>query len=315
MARRSDLLKKTANLLLDHLRSSFEPGRGLPTEAHIARMFAVSRSTVRAVLTHLGERKIIRKDGNGRVILRRPRASDYFPVHELDTRSEHIETIFRQKVLSGDFNAGQKFSEAELARAAGVGTATVREFLIRHSRFGIVEKRPRSGWTLHAFDPKFINELADIRLLLETAAIRRFEDLSNGHKAWMDIAALENEHRRLIGAANRGYEQFRQVDSAFHSTIIRQLNNRFVNEVHEAVTFAFHFHRRRSDKDEFERSTRAIREHLQILGALLARDFTGAELHLTWHLATSRRTLLQSVVGSSHRNRRRPVLSAQPSLS
>ena len=133
--------------------------------------------------------------------------------------------------------------------------------------------------------------------------------------ARLDIAALENEHRRLIGAANRGYEQFRQVDSAFHSTIIRQLNNRFVNEVHEAVTFAFHFHRRRSDKDEFERSTRAIREHLKILDALLARDFIGAELDLTWHLATSRRTLLQSIDGNSHRNRRRPVLSAQPSLS
>jgi DNA-binding GntR family transcriptional regulator len=43
-----------------------------------------------------------------------------------------------------------QINELELAREIGVGTSSVREFLIRFSRFGLIEKRPNSHWVLKA---------------------------------------------------------------------------------------------------------------------------------------------------------------------
>ncbi|MGO7631931.1 GntR family transcriptional regulator, partial [Rhizobium ruizarguesonis] len=55
-----------------------------------------------------------------------------------------------------------QINELELAREIGTGNTSVREFLIRFSRFGLIEKRPNSNWTLKGFTREFAIELADV---------------------------------------------------------------------------------------------------------------------------------------------------------
>ncbi|MGO7360454.1 GntR family transcriptional regulator, partial [Rhizobium ruizarguesonis] len=57
---------------------------------------------------------------------------------------------------------GMQINELELAREIGNGTTSVREFLIRFSRFGLIEKRPKSHWTIKGFTREFALELADV---------------------------------------------------------------------------------------------------------------------------------------------------------
>jgi DNA-binding GntR family transcriptional regulator len=314
MPRRDNLFKKTTNAILDDLRSVAQIDGPLASEAELGRTYNVSRTTIRAALAHLADIGVITETNDARILHRRPISSDYFGEEEVDSRSEHLESVFKQKVLRGDFRPGCKFSETELARAANVGTATVREFLIRCSRFGMVEKMPRGGWILHAFDPKFINELSDLRHLLETAAIRRFNDRSENDNVWAELEALDREHRKLY--RSRGTDQliFRQLDSAFHRLILCQLDNRFALELYDALTFAFHFHYQPSLADERKRTNQAIKEHLTILSSLRVRDVAGAEKHLSEHLATSRQLLLQNGRVPTNRARRDMALESTAGL-
>ena len=60
-----------------------------------------------------------------------------------------------RRLLAEKVEPGTLITEAELAREAGVGITSVREFLIRFGRFGLIEKRPNSRWLLQGLYPRF----------------------------------------------------------------------------------------------------------------------------------------------------------------
>jgi DNA-binding GntR family transcriptional regulator len=69
---------------------------------------------------------------------------------------------------------GMQINELELAREIGTGTTSVREFLIRFSRFGLIEKRPNSHWILKGFTREFALELAEVREMFELHSAAEF---------------------------------------------------------------------------------------------------------------------------------------------
>jgi DNA-binding GntR family transcriptional regulator len=67
------------------------------------------------------------------------------------SRWQHVESQIMDWILRGDARPGTLINELELSRQFGVATASIREFLIRFSRFGLIEKRPNSGGLFKGF--------------------------------------------------------------------------------------------------------------------------------------------------------------------
>ncbi len=294
MAKSDHLYRRTANRILEALES-LEPGEPAPSEAMLTQLCGVSRSPVRAALQHLVQNGVLVQRGHERVLARVPTAEDRFDETLVHSPADHVETVFMDMVLQQELSPGERFTEAELARRANTSTAVVREYLIRLSRFGVIRKRPRGSWTLMAFDAAFANELADMRYILEMAAIEAFAGLSLSDPIWGEIDAMIQRHEEFAADFEARFHTFSSLDQEFHRLIIAAKHNRFFADMFDVTTLIFHYHFQWGKVAEKERNAVAIAEHLDILRALRAHDFARARENLARHLAVARNTLLHSV--------------------
>ena len=66
-----------------------------------------------------------------------------------------VEAAFDEPVQAMDFAGSAERNELDLARHFGVATSGVREFLNRFQHYGLIEKRPNSGWVFKGFTIDF----------------------------------------------------------------------------------------------------------------------------------------------------------------
>ncbi|TIN75814.1 MAG: GntR family transcriptional regulator, partial [Mesorhizobium sp.] len=123
---------------------------------------------------------------------------------------------FMRRLLAGGAEAGMQINELELAREIGVGTTSVREFLIRFSRFGLIEKRRNSHWVLKGFTRAFALELTEIREIFELRSAGAFAALPQDSAVWADLDRLEDEHRQLANDIATRFTEFSELDERFH---------------------------------------------------------------------------------------------------
>ncbi|MEO7495047.1 MAG: GntR family transcriptional regulator [Massilia sp.] len=294
MAKPATVFKRSTNLLLNHIVNNVAVGEMLPTEQALTDICEGSRTAIRSAIAYLDTRRLI-SGLKERRLLRKPVSEDYFDVAELQSGADRIQQVLMERVYHSDLPPGSEFSEAELARAAGASTVSVREFLIGFSRFGLIEKKPRGGWRLCAFDISFASELADMRQMFEIAAIEHFSALDQDDPAWGELEMLVARHEKLDGAKSFKHQEFPPLDRDFHTFLIGLLKNRFAQEFYDIVSFVFHYHYQWDKGEERERNLYAVKEHLAILRALLARDVPGALAAMRTHLSSSRSTMLQSI--------------------
>lgn len=291
MARQNTLFKEAYN----RYAALLEPAASLPSEPEIAAQLGVSRSTARAILMRLSDAGIIRWNKRDKVVIRRPDDTDLFPHEETSSLHDIIERSFMRRIMSDDAQPGMQINELELAREIGTGTTSVREFLIRFSRFGLIEKRPNSHWTLKGFTRDFALELADVREMFEVHSASAFARLPDGHPAWAALAAIREEHQRLQDDFETRYRDFSQLDERFHLLIHEASRNRFIADFYDVIAIIFHYHYQWNKAMARERNARAIVEHLDYIDALQSRDPARIEAACRLHLSSARQTLLQSI--------------------
>ncbi|MGV7207170.1 FCD domain-containing protein [Oxalobacteraceae bacterium A2-2] len=294
MARPPTVFKRSANLLLQHIAGHVAVGDTLPTEHQMAGLGDGSRTAIRSALAYFHEQGLI-SDLKERRLVRKPQSGDYFDLAELETGAQRIRQVLMERIYHSDMPPGSEFSEAELARASGTSTISVREFLIEFSRFGLIEKKPRGGWRLCAFDHSFAMELADVRQMFELAAIERYGQLAPDHAAHATVAELIRRHEQLGSVMPARHQDFPALDSDFHLFLIRLLHNRFAQGLYDTVSLVFHYHYLWDKDGEQARNQYAVHEHLDILRALARRDIAAATQAMRIHLSSSRSTLLEGI--------------------
>lgn len=295
MSRAKNLYKESYNELLLAI-ASLDYGANLSSETQLSKDHGISRTTIRSVLEQLHRAEIITWDGRKKTILRKPMECDYFPVEETRASSEKVEVAFIEYVLNGDLKPGAIIRESDLVREIGVSASGIREYLIKFSRFGLIEKEPNRHWILRGFTRKYANELSDVREMFEFNAFRKLytEPLSEEDRG--GLVSLKDEHDIYIQSGKFLPTEFGQLDEKVHSLITKRLSNRFVDDFYQIVSVVFHYHYRWNKSNEVERNLVALNEHLAFISALLEGDNTKAMTEFETHLASARRTLNESVV-------------------
>ncbi len=292
MSKPNTLFKQAYNGSLDLIGRT----HALPSEPELSARLRVSRTTVRAILQRLSERGLVEREQREKRILRTPAADDYFPQDEVDAVALVIERRFMQKILAEDSLPGGSINELELARELGVSTSSVREFLIRFSRFGLIEKRRNSTWILKGFTRAFALELTEVREMFEQRSVRHFIELPPAHPAWRELARIGQLHRAAQQAGRIDEAAFAGLDERFHRLIHSASDNRFVVEFYDVIALVFHYHYRWNKTDAVRRNMVAIDEHLAYIAALDGRDRTAVDRACRAHLRSARRTLLESIM-------------------
>jgi DNA-binding GntR family transcriptional regulator len=291
MVKQNNVYKQAYNKALRLL----ENGGNLPSEPELGAGLGVSRTTVRAILSRMQECGLIDWDKRRKLVLRAPVKSDYFPEDETDSLTQIIERSFMRKLLAEGAAAGMQINELELAREIGVGTSSVREFLIRFSRFGLIEKRPNSHWILKGFTRDFALELTEIREIFELRSAQAFVWLPPASSAWQELDALEAEHRAILADVDNRYREFSELDERLHRLIHDASRNRFIVDFYDVIAMIFHYHYQWNKAQEKTRNKMALKEHLAYIAALKSGDAGRVDRACRAHLKSARETLLQSI--------------------
>ena len=299
MAKLPITTRRSINLLLDHAAKHLSIGDPLPTEMRMTEIVASSRTAVRSALAYLAEHGLI-EGMKQRYLLRKPRPEDYFDVSELHSATEKLQQVLMERIYQRDLPPGAEFTEVELSRAAGVSTIAVREFLIGFSRNGLIEKNPRGGWRLCAFDTKYAQELGEVREMFELKAIERIAALAPGDPVFTRLRELLARHEALGKLPAESHAEFPDLDREFHTFLIGLLDNRFAEGLNDAVSMVYHYHYQWDKRDEIPRNQYALQEHLAILRPLAKGDVPAAMAAMRSHLSSSRATMLSALRKREH---------------
>lgn len=295
MSRQNNLFKQTVNQLLHYIVQNMSVDDVLHGDSKITRQLEVSRSTVRKAINHLINLGVISKHGAQRVITRLPDDECFFDLQELaPPKEEQVERHFLAAIVSGDIKPGDRFSELELARQSNCNTVAVREFLIRFSRFGLIEKEPRSQWQMKTFDQQFVDQLFEVRHLFEMHSLSCFMTLEDDDPNWLTLETLLDDHKSLKSKINEDFQQFSELDQRFHGLLKAARPNQFIHQFYDIISFVFHYHYQWDKSDEKERNIIALDEHIDIISKMLLKDYRGATVSLENHLNTAKRSLLKT---------------------
>jgi DNA-binding GntR family transcriptional regulator len=186
--------------------------------------------------------------------------------------------IFDFRLLPGD-----RFSENEVAGRLNVSRTPAREGLYRLQREGYLQVHFRSGWSVRDLDFKKFDDLYDLRIALETAAVKQL----CGQAASPNLDELKAVWLVPQDARLDDGERVCALDEAFHCALVTATGNLEMTRCHQEVTERIHL-LRRLDFTEPVRIAATYQEHAQILRAVLKRDADRALGLLRTHIETSK---------------------------
>lgn len=208
--------------------------------------------------------------------------------------------IFEFRLLPGD-----RFSEGEIAERVAASRTPVRQALYRLEREGYLEVYFRSGWQVKPFDFAHFEELYDVRIVLEQAAVKRLCDREAG-----ETPALLDELKRIwMVAPEQRLEDGREVsrlDERFHCQLVEATGNREMARLHGEVSEKIRIIRR-LDFTQTPRVQATYDEHARILGAILSRRCEEAQLLLKAHIEVSKAEVRKITLHMLHSARERAV--------
>jgi hypothetical protein len=197
---------------------------------------------------------------------------------------------------------GDRFTENEVSERLQVSRTPVRQALLRLQSEGHVEVFFRSGWRVLPIDFVKFDQLYDLRLLLETTAVRRIcEDYAQIDRAQLEaLAAIW-----LVPAARRSPDAnaVAQWDEDFHCALVSAAGNMEMARVHYEVTERIRIIRR-LDFTKQPRIDLTYEEHAKILRAVKAQRAEQAVLLLSAHIMSSQAEVRKITLHEVHMARR-----------
>ena len=230
-------------------------------------------------MAELENRRIVVRHGNQIHVGRKPARRDYFPSEATVSTSDRVEQKFLEWILRSDRKPNQQINGLELAREFNVSTIAIRDYLNRFTRFGLVERRPNSGWIIRGFTKEFALELFEVRELFELRSALAFARQPADTPAWAALRRIEQEHLELLAEINIRFQDFSSLDERFHRLINDASRNRFIEDFYDVISLIFHYHYQWNKADERERNAVAIAEHLDYIKALQTRDPHASRKH------------------------------------
>jgi DNA-binding GntR family transcriptional regulator len=205
---------------------------------------------------------------------------------------EQMHTELKERILSGRWHLGSRVYEQELAAEVGLSRAPVREAIRLLEQEGLVVRHPHRGLFVANPSPEEILDVAAVRALLESSAVRWAGGLSAA--ALDDLEAMCAQMDRASQAGNRLEAVL--ADLSFHGRIIAASENRVLRrKFHELDGYeALFFHAVLDRKPE--RLHGLGDRHRAIIQALAAGDPPAIEATIRDHYEGAAR-LLQHIRG------------------
>jgi len=197
-----------------------------------------------------------------------------------ESLGQQVYEELKQRIVTLKFKLGEKLNISTLTKEFRVSQTPVREALHKLARDGLIKIVSREGFYVIRPTVKDMEEVYDLRVLLESYALKRgMEKIDK--TALIDIGKITVDLQQWspIKDTNLRRVKFDETDRTLHKTIINATNNQklitMYNNIYLFVIMS------QSMNPDFETS---IYEHLLLIDAILEQDVEKALKILEKHI-------------------------------
>src|SRR5690242_8263257 len=198
------------------------------------------------------------------------------PIGSRETFKDKAYAALRDAIVSSGVyrsRTDMRLDERQLAQDFGISRTPVREAMAQLEREGFVRSVPRRGIYVVRKSKQEVIEMITAWAALESMAAR----LITQNAATEEIAALREMFATFEnGEARAHLDEYSEANIEFHQTIIRMSKNRVLTDLAENLFTHMRMIRRKTIGEQ-DRVERSIRDHINIIEALEARDTDRAE--------------------------------------
>lgn len=197
---------------------------------------------------------------------------------------KQVYEYLREQILSYSILPSSRLVEAQIAKEMGISRTPIREALHLLEKDGFIESIPRVGYQVKKLAWDELEEIFEIRRVLETLAcrwvIKRIDAQS--------LTALEdNMAEAEVAVKNGALDIFLKYDEEFHEILVRATGSKHLLELHRQLR-QFLLRYRAAGIRNMSSVREAIDGHAAILACLKSKDEKGLEAAVVDHLIFSK---------------------------
>ncbi len=203
----------------------------------------------------------------------------------------------RDLIVQGELAPDTKLNERVLAGQLGISRTPLREAIKYLASEGLVELLPNRGAKVAALKPHKVKEIFAVMGALEALA----GELACANASEADIVEIRALHYEMLAYHARGdLANYFRCNQAIHMKLLECTGNATLADVYRGLNA--HARRARYIANlSRERWDNAVREHEEILAALVARDGARLKTLLRDHLA-HKLTMAMEALGAEARS-------------
>lgn len=183
----------------------------------------------------------------------------------------------REEILSNRLHPNAPILELAISDCLKISRSPIREALRALESEGLVVSYPSRGSFVAALTPYDVEEIGELRILLECWALER----SISRITDEELDDLETSFH--TGFQKKDWDLMHQVDRNLHGLIIVKAGSKRVQDFMHILNSQIERVRRSSAKRE-NRVCRSYQEHLDIIAGIRKRDLVACRATLTEHL-------------------------------
>lgn len=191
----------------------------------------------------------------------------------------------RSSILSNTLTTDVIYNEKKLANQLGISRTPVREALLELSSQGLITFLPRKGVIVRRFTDQDIEEIFELRHIIETGTFRKICSRRNA----LDFTEIEESitAQEVIATTTRDISTFMDMDRKFHMAFTRLVGNQRLIAIMENIRDILHIMGSHALSAE-GRMDKVVEEHKNLLHSVRQGETAKALSLLEDHLDLSK---------------------------
>lgn len=209
------------------------------------------------------------------------------------TLTDRIYRDIKEDISSKTFQPGEKLNIKELARKYNVSDTPVKQALQRLADEKMVVNTPNKGMSVRALTPHELNDIFDIRLMMDTFFVKDIiSALNYNENLRQQLLRNMEAQRRFIetNESSRRPEEYFSLDLEFHALYLAASGNQKAVEILRSLQ-PFTYATGTYVNQPHYRDCECVEEHQAILDAAFAADPKALCESVGAHIENSRRAL------------------------
>ncbi len=207
--------------------------------------------------------------------------------HRASSLADQVYEKLEDNILTGFYKRDMLLTEVRLSEELGVSRTPIREALRRLEAEHMIEETGK-GMKVLGVTEQDCKNIYEIRMLIEGLAARDAAKFASEDQIRRMRDALDLQD---FYAMRTDAEKVREMDTDFHEELYRSCGNDVLYDTLSALHTKAQKYRKQSVENH-DRAVESVKEHKEVLKAIIARDPDKAEALMTYHVKKAAESIL-----------------------